>query len=189
MGLPGHFGQHGGVNLPIASATYTDLSTVDIGSWFGPEFNGERVPTLSQVLTLCKGQIKVNIELKYYGADLRLAERMVEVVESHGMADDLIVMSLRYDAVLQMKALRPDWSVGLLTAVAVGDLTRVRADVLAVNASLVRLGSLKLKTSSKLGEVLIPLLNTRGDVKLFVSTYFFKLIFYRGKADRTPTMP
>ena len=127
----------GGVNLPIASTTYADLSTVDIGSWFGPEFKGERVPTLAQVLTLCKGQIKVNIELKYYGADLRLAERMVEVVESHGMADDVIVMSLRYDAVLQMKALRPNWSVGLLTAVAVGDLTSVRADFLAVNANLV----------------------------------------------------
>jgi glycerophosphoryl diester phosphodiesterase len=127
----------GGVNVPVASATYAELSTVDIGSWFGREFQDERVPTLAQVLTLCKGKIKVNIELKYYGADERLAHRVVEIVESHGMANEIVVMSLRYDAVLQMKALRPVWSTGLLTAVAVGDLTRVNADFLAVNANLV----------------------------------------------------
>ncbi len=127
----------GGVNFPVASTTYAELSTVDIGSWFGPEFQDERVPTLAQVLTLCKGKIKVNIELKYYGADERLAHRVVQIVKSHGMANQIVVMSLRYDAVLQMKALRPDWSVGLLTAVAVGDLTRVSADFLAVNANLV----------------------------------------------------
>jgi glycerophosphoryl diester phosphodiesterase len=35
-----------------------------------------------------------------------------------------------------MKALRPNWTVGLLTSVAVGDLTKVEADFLAVNAGL-----------------------------------------------------
>jgi glycerophosphoryl diester phosphodiesterase len=110
---------------------------VDIGSWFGPEFQDERVPTLAQVLTLCKGKIKVNIELKYYGADERLAQRVVEVVERHGMTNDIVVMSLKYDAVRQMKTLRPHWSAGLLTAVAIGDLTKVSADFLAVSANLV----------------------------------------------------
>ena len=127
----------GGVNLPVASTTYAELSTVDIGSWFGPEFRDERVPTLAQVLILCKGKIKVNIELKYYGADERLAQRVVEVVERHGMANEIVVMSLKYDAVRQMKTLRPHWSAGLLTAVAIGDLTRVSADFLAVSANLV----------------------------------------------------
>ncbi len=127
----------GGVNFPVASTTYAELSTVDIGSWFGPEFQDERVPTLAQVLTLCKGKIKVNIELKYYGADERLAQRVVEVVERHGMTNDIVVMSLKYDAVRQMKTLRPHWSAGLLTAVAIGDLTKVSADFLAVSANIV----------------------------------------------------
>lgn len=36
----------------------------------------------------------------------------------------------------KVKRLRPDWTVGLLTAIAVGDLTRAEADFLAVNTEL-----------------------------------------------------
>ncbi|MFQ5935509.1 MAG: glycerophosphodiester phosphodiesterase family protein [Acidiferrobacterales bacterium] len=126
----------GGVNLRVADAMYAELSAIDVGAWFGPEFRGERVPKLDQVLALCKGRIKVNIELKYYGSDERLAERVVEIVETQGMVDQIITMSLRHDAVRQMKALRPDWTTGLLTAVAVGDLTRINVDFYAVKANV-----------------------------------------------------
>jgi glycerophosphoryl diester phosphodiesterase len=126
----------GGVNLRVASTTYAELSAINVGGWFGSEFRSERLPTLDQVLALCKGRTKVNIELKYYGTDARLAERVVEIVEAHEMANEIVVMSLKYDAVRQMKALRPDWSTGLLTAVAVGNLTGVDADFFAVNANL-----------------------------------------------------
>jgi glycerophosphoryl diester phosphodiesterase len=44
---------------------------------------------------------------------------------------------LKYDAVKKMKQLRPQWTVGLLTAVAIGDLTtQDQADFLAVNMDL-----------------------------------------------------
>ena len=126
----------GGVNLAIWDATYEQLQAVDVGSWFAPEFSDERVPSLQQVLELCKGRADVDIELKYYGHDDRLEERVVEIVERTGMESQIVVMSLKYDAIQKVRTLRPGWTIGLLTAKAVGDLTRLDADFLAVHAGL-----------------------------------------------------
>jgi glycerophosphoryl diester phosphodiesterase len=123
-----------GVNLKIWDATLADLQEIDVGSRFAPEFAGERVPTLGEVLDLCRGRVGVNIELKYYGHDEQLERRVVEVVEAHRMADEIVLMSLERAAVGKLKSLRPAWKVGLLMSVSAGDLRRVDADFLAVNA-------------------------------------------------------
>ncbi|MEE9263516.1 MAG: glycerophosphodiester phosphodiesterase [Vicinamibacteria bacterium] len=126
----------GGMDLAIWDATYEQLQGIDVGSWFAPEFADERVPSLEQVLELCKGRAHVDIELKYYGHDERLDERVVEIVERTGMESEIVVMSLKYDAIQKVRKLRPDWTIGLLTAKAVGNLTRLEADFLAVHAGL-----------------------------------------------------
>jgi glycerophosphoryl diester phosphodiesterase len=123
-----------GVDLKIWDATLDDLQEIDIGSWFAPEFRDERVPTLAEVLDACKGKIRVNIELKYYGHDVQLEQRVADIVASREMDSDVIAMSLKMDGVRKMKAIRPEWRVGLLMSVAAGDLKQVEADFLAVNA-------------------------------------------------------
>ncbi len=121
-------------NLKIWDATMDDLKDIDIGSWFAPEFKDERVSTFAAVLNECKGKIRVNIELKYYGHDEQLEQRVADIVEAHGMSSDVVAMSLKMDGVKKMKSIRPDWMVGLLMSVSAGDLKKLEADFLAVNA-------------------------------------------------------
>lgn len=127
-----------GVDTKIWEATAEQLQEIDIGSYFAPEFKDERVPTLAEVLNVCRGRVGLNIELKYYGHDQNLEQKVVELVEEHGMASDVVIMSLKAGGIRKVKELRPDWTVGLLTAVAAGDLTRADADFLAVNTSLAK---------------------------------------------------
>jgi glycerophosphoryl diester phosphodiesterase len=127
----------GNTNLKIWDATYEQLQHIDVGSWFSSEFSGERVPKLKQVLELCRDKTHVNIELKYYGHDKRLEESVVEVVEAADMAPQIVVMSLKYNAIEKIRMLRPTWTIGLLTAQAVGNLTKLDADFLAVHTGLV----------------------------------------------------
>jgi len=87
--------------------------------------------------------VGVVIELKYYGHDQQLEQRVVDRVEAAGMASEVVIMSLDYAAIQKIRALRPDWTIGLLSAKVIGDLTRLDADFFAVNqgmasASLVR---------------------------------------------------
>jgi glycerophosphoryl diester phosphodiesterase len=125
-----------GVDLKIWNATMEDLAGIDIGGWFAPEYAGERTPTLAAVLREAKGRANVLIELKYYGHDERLEERVADIVDRADMAADIAVMSLNYDGVRKMKVLRPGWRVGLLAATAIGDMTRLEADFLAVSTGL-----------------------------------------------------
>jgi glycerophosphoryl diester phosphodiesterase len=132
-----------GVDLKVWDASLDQLAAIDVGAWFGPAFRGERVPTLGQVLELARGKVGVVIELKYYGHDQQLEQRVVDRVEAAGMASDVVIMSLDYAAIQKIRALRPDWTIGLLSAKVIGDLTRLDADFFAVNqgmasASLVR---------------------------------------------------
>ncbi len=120
--------------LRIWNATRQDLDAIDVGSWFDPSFADERVPTLEEVLLAAGDHARVNIELKYYGRDVALEERVVEIVERAGMTDRVVVMSLKYDRVQKIRAMRPDWTYGLLTTVNLGDATRFDVDFLAVNA-------------------------------------------------------
>ncbi len=122
--------------IKIWEATADELSAIDIGSSFSSEFRDERIPTLDEVLQVCKDKVGVNIELKYYGHDQNLEQRVIDLVEKHNMATQIVVMSLKSKGVAKVKALRPEWQCGLLTAVALGRLDSVNADFLAVKSTL-----------------------------------------------------
>lgn len=111
----------------------SDLADLDVGSWFDPSFADERVPLLLDVLNAARGRAKVIIELKYYGHDIDLENRVAAIVEEADMAEDIATMSLKYPAVQKMMSLRPDWRAGVLAATSVGDLTGLDGDFLALN--------------------------------------------------------
>jgi glycerophosphoryl diester phosphodiesterase len=149
-----------GSALTIWESTAEDLRTIDIGSYFDPKFKDERVPTLDEVLQLCKGRAHVYIELKYYGYDRNLEQRVIERVEAHQMQADVRILSLNAQGLQKIKALRPTWNVGLLTAVAAGDLTRANADVLAVKDSIAKSSFIRAAHRSK-KDVLVWTVNDR----------------------------
>jgi len=123
-------------DLKVWDGTLDQIQAIDIGSWFAPEFSSERVPLLSDVLEAAKGRANVVIELKYYGHDERLEQRVVDLVEQMEMVDSTAVMSLKYAAVQKVRALRPDWTVGLLSAKVLGKMNDLDADFLAVNTAM-----------------------------------------------------
>ncbi len=125
-----------GVDLKIWDGALEDVLEIDIGSWFAPDFADQRVPRLSEVLQLARGKCGVIIELKYYGHNIQLEERVIELVEQAGMADDVMIMSLEYAGISKVRALRPDWTVGLLAAQAAGNMTQLDVNFLAVSSAL-----------------------------------------------------
>jgi len=124
------------VDLKVWDGTLEQIREIDVGSWFDPQFSAERVPTLTEVLEEARGKSRVVIELKYYGHDQQLEQRVVDIVEQVGMTDEVAIMSLKYEGVQKIRALRPAWTVGLLAATAIGNLTSLDVDFLAVAKSM-----------------------------------------------------
>jgi glycerophosphoryl diester phosphodiesterase len=129
--------------VKVWDVTSEELLDIDVGRWFGDEFTGEPVPTLREVLELARGKAKVVIELKYYGHDEDLEARVAGIVEATDMVDQVAIMSLKYEGVRKMKALRPEWTVGLLSATAIGDLSRLETDFLAVSTNMASRGFIR----------------------------------------------
>lgn len=124
-----------GQPLKVWETTADKLRSFDIGSWFDPTFADQRIPTLAEVLELCKGKIRLMIELKSYGHDQQLEQRVIDLVEAADMQQDVAIISLKLSALRQVRTLRPDWPTGLLIPVAVGNPARIDADFLAVSAA------------------------------------------------------
>ncbi len=132
-----------GEPLKVWDGSLEEIRQIDVGSWFGAEFSDQRVPTLRDVLATVRGRSKLVVELKYYGHDENLEQRVIDIIEAEQMEADVVLMSLKLPAVQKAKALRPDWTVGLLAATAVGDLTRLDVDFLAVSAGIASRGFIR----------------------------------------------
>ncbi len=143
------FMKSAGVNLKVWNATMADLAHIDIGSSFDTAYSAERTPTLREVLLATRGKSKVMIELKSYGHDYDLENRVVRIVEETEMTDQIAVMSLKIGMVEKMRELRPGWRTGILAARAIGDLSQLDTDYIAVNTGQVSINLIKQMSAEK----------------------------------------
>lgn len=96
-----------GVDRECRDLTYAEIARLDNGSWFDPAFAGERVCTLEEALSLCKGKVRVNVEVKPDGHGGDLERKTVEVVNACGMRDQVAIASISYDSLARVKEVDP----------------------------------------------------------------------------------
>ncbi|HDL19261.1 MAG TPA: glycerophosphodiester phosphodiesterase [Bacteroidetes bacterium] len=98
----------------IWELTSADLRAADAGSWYSPWFANEPVPDLSTVIDSMSGMIKLNIELKTNGHQIKLAERVVAIIEEKKFIDQCIVTSFDREEISKVKELNPGIKTGLI---------------------------------------------------------------------------
>jgi glycerophosphoryl diester phosphodiesterase len=123
------------VNRRLRDITYRELKDFDVGSWFAPEFNSERIPTLQEAIDLARGRIKLNIELKFTWPDPALTQKVANIIRQNDFAADCVVSSLNFQAVTEMKAAIPKLVTGFIVFQVAGNLPRMEADFMSINAA------------------------------------------------------
>jgi glycerophosphoryl diester phosphodiesterase len=125
-----------GVPLVIRHATFAELRSADVGSHFGPEFAGQNIPTLDEVLDIAADRARLLIELKSYSPqpDALLAD-VVQTLRARGLLERAVVMSLNYPEVQAIQRLEPRLAAGFVATASLGDISRLDADFLAVPLS------------------------------------------------------
>ncbi|WP_020569469.1 glycerophosphodiester phosphodiesterase family protein [Neolewinella persica] len=89
----------------VSEMTYSELRALDAGSWFGPEFAGEKIPTLSEALEVAftsTNNIGVVIELK--STDVRLPEMVATMIQNYGLQNRVIVSSFSFPRLAEIKS-------------------------------------------------------------------------------------
>ncbi|MEX1311379.1 MAG: glycerophosphodiester phosphodiesterase family protein [Candidatus Sulfomarinibacteraceae bacterium] len=87
--------------------TLDEVRRLDAGSWFGPEYAGERIPTLDEALETVKGRILINVEIKSEAVLHGVVPRVAAAIEEHGMIDQVVVSSFSPEALRLMKITDP----------------------------------------------------------------------------------
>lgn len=83
----------------VAEMTLAELQEVDIGTRIGPSWSNQRIPTLEEVVRLCKGKIGIYLDIK--SADLA---QVHAIVEQHGIPSDTL-WYIPGDAVKELRQL------------------------------------------------------------------------------------
>lgn len=96
----------------------SEMKEFDAGSWFDPNFSGERIPTLEEVLALVNKRRWVNIELKsefFFPEKHELLERRVlDIVKNLGYRDHVLYSSFNHRMVGTIKRLDHGARTGVL---------------------------------------------------------------------------
>lgn len=90
-------------NGPVADHTLAQLQDLDAGSWFGEKWNGEKIPTLAEIITAVGGRLKLNIELKG-AAGPELEAEVVRIVGEHDFADRCLLTSFDHARIDRLDA-------------------------------------------------------------------------------------
>ncbi len=127
-----------GINRSIASMTWQELQEFEVGGWFSPEFSGEKIPMLEEVLDYCKGKINLNIEIKNVGKESLLPEKVVRLILERGMEGQCVVSSTSLGYLEQVKLLAPGLRTGYILSAAYGDFDfGEKVDFISIRASFV----------------------------------------------------
>ena len=90
--------------------TLSELKTLDAGEWFSPEFKGERIPTLEEVLELTKDEVQIALEMKCPGIE----KQLIQLLKKKDAFKKIFVFDIPQDVYFpfRMKATCPEIRVG-----------------------------------------------------------------------------
>lgn len=94
---------------PVNAMTLAELKRLDASAEF-PEFKGERVPTLDEVLSSLKGRCALNIELKAPDVETKVCA----CIGAYDAFDSVIVSSFDWTALARVKKIDHRIRIGLL---------------------------------------------------------------------------
>lgn len=110
------------LSAKIYDLTVGELESISLTKWNGVDITTEKLATLDEALSFCKGLENCTIQLELKAPILNdpdFIPNVVEHIRAADIADRLILVSFRHDLLRQAKALMPELRIGILT---LGDL-------------------------------------------------------------------
>lgn len=130
-----------GLDKEVWQVTWDEIKDLDNGSWFDKKYQTVRIPTLEEVLKVCRGKIHLNIEIKPSGHDKDLEEQVAKLLKKYHIRDTCVVSSLKYDSLRKIKQADDSIETVYITSVSYGNFTDLEyADGYSVESTLLSKG-------------------------------------------------
>lgn len=100
----------------ISDMSLEEIRRFDFGSWKGPEFAGEKIPTLDECLAVTSPFRVINIELKApMNRSIPYVQPVADAIAASGLQEKIIVSAFDHTLLREMKQYLPSLRVGALT--------------------------------------------------------------------------
>ncbi len=104
----------------VQNYTLKQLKKLDAGSWFNPDFAGEQIPELCEVLDLANGRALVNIEIKPHSYEARhpadaIEHQVLDLISSRSIADFVLISSFDYRILRRLSRINHSPALGLIS--------------------------------------------------------------------------
>ena len=154
-----------GLDKKVWEMTYEEIEDLDAGSSFGKGYQGEKIPTLDEVLNFCLGRLDLNIEIKYNGKNKGIVQRVIQVIRENHFEEHCVVTSMNYRFLEEIKETAPEIRTGYIMTMNYGSISQVTAaDFFSVRYDYVTEGF--VREAHALGkEVHAWTVNYRGNIK------------------------
>ncbi|WPC42402.1 glycerophosphodiester phosphodiesterase [Clostridium sp. JS66] len=114
------------LNKNVEETNYKNIEELSVYGNNFKKFKEEKIPTLDEVVKKTKGKIKLDIEIKSYGNDVNLPERVVKIIEDNNAIDNSIVCSFDYKVLQKVKKLNPKIQIGYITCSNSDDIFKLK---------------------------------------------------------------
>ncbi|OPZ40788.1 MAG: Glycerophosphoryl diester phosphodiesterase [Synergistetes bacterium ADurb.BinA166] len=99
----------------VRGMDYSDIRSLDAGSWFDPKFAGTHVPRLEELFERLPKDMTLNVEMKSRPDDRPgLEELVASLVSKYGAAERTIVSSFNHKSLKMLHKIAPHLKKGLL---------------------------------------------------------------------------
>ncbi len=115
------------INEDVLNLTYDQIKEIRLGKGFGDKYKNEKVPTIEEVLDLCKDKIGINLELKG-NVDQKMMDDLMDIVDKKGMKEQVIFTSLTKSNVEYIENKDVTFNTGLINYLKIGDYTNINVD-------------------------------------------------------------
>lgn len=100
----------------VSDKTLAALKDLDAGAWFAPEYAGERIPTLDEVIERFAGDLLINIEIKSDSNQSNGVEAAVSrCIRRHQVLNRVIISSFNSIVLQRVRKSFPEVMIGVLT--------------------------------------------------------------------------
>ena len=117
--------------------TLEEIKSLDAGSFFSKEYEGTQIPTLEEVVNVCKDKVKLNIEIKKQDKNENIEEKVFSIVKKYNIQNQCVITCLNYEVLQNIKKLDNSIKVGYLVAMGEGEFYNLDVDFFGLETSLV----------------------------------------------------
>ena len=144
----------------VSKKTLEQIKMCDVGSWFGPEYAGEQIPTLDEIFERYGTSVNYYIETKNPDAAPGMEEELVRLLEKYGLIPaegpaetdswQVLIQSFSAESLMKIHELEP--TLPLIQLYWAGTSKSIQRDLDAVSEYAVGIGPYKKDVDAALVE-------------------------------------